>query len=338
MHISYPPFVPTQRDKLRAEIGKFIRPEQPYALLDFPNYGNIGDSLIWLGALTQLRYLSGRHPSYTATIWEYEPAQLEQACPDGPIFLQGGGNWGDLYPGFQAFRERLLADLPHRQVIQLPQSIHFEDPVNLRRAAKVVQAHPNFTMLVRDAKAQTIANDDLGIAATLAPDCAFGLGKMERYEPIRGVLYFVREDKERVTSDGLTNGAPSTDWPEETDAQKARIMGEARTASLARLEFSRFKRRFRYYEALAKWRLERGRKTLSQGEVVVCDRLHAHILCTLLGIRHVALDNSTGKVGDYFRAWTHESDVAHYAADELSAAKELAIITSRPKLRSLSIA
>ena len=37
---------------------------------------------------------------------------------------------------------------------------------------------------------------------------------------------------------------------------------------------------------------------------MITDRLHAHILSTLLDIPHVALDNDYGKIGSYLAAWT----------------------------------
>jgi pyruvyl transferase EpsO len=52
---------------------------------------------------------------------------------------------------------------------------------------------------------------------------------------------------------------------------------------------------------------------------VVTDRLHAHILCLLLGIPHAVLDNSYGKLTRFLDAWTgdiagvHRADSAQHA-------------------------
>ena len=45
--------------------------------------------------------------------------------PTGPIFIHGGGNFGDLWAAHQEFRERVLERFPDRQIIQFPQSIHY---------------------------------------------------------------------------------------------------------------------------------------------------------------------------------------------------------------------
>jgi pyruvyl transferase EpsO len=64
-----------------------------------------------------------------------------------------------------------------------------------------------------------------------------------------------------------------------------------------------FKLKRPFYYQLAKERLLRGETLLSSGKVVVTDRLHAHILCTLLDIPHVVLDNSYRKIGNFRDAW-----------------------------------
>jgi exopolysaccharide biosynthesis predicted pyruvyltransferase EpsI len=45
-------------------------------------------------------------------------------------------------------------------------------------------------------------------------------------------------------------------------------------------------------------------RLISAGRVVVTDRLHGHILCLLLGLPHVLLDNAYGKISNFHRMWT----------------------------------
>jgi pyruvyl transferase EpsO len=67
--------------------------------------------------------------------------------------------------------------------------------------------------------------------------------------------------------------------------------------------------------ATAQARLKRGIRLLSQGKVVLTDRLHAHILCLLLNKRHVVLDNDYGKISTFHKAWTHHCPIAVFASD-----------------------
>ena len=68
----------------------------------------------------------------------FSPLALREAIGDGPVLLNGGGNFGDLYAGQQQLRERVLAECRSNPVVQLSQSIHFEDPTNLDRVRQLV--------------------------------------------------------------------------------------------------------------------------------------------------------------------------------------------------------
>jgi pyruvyl transferase EpsO len=67
------------------------------------------------------------------------------------------------------------------------------------------------------------------------------------------------------------------------------------------------------WDRLAQQRTRRGCRLLSRGRIVVTDRLHAHILCTLLGIPHIVLDNNCGKLSGFIRCWTAEHPLCHLA-------------------------
>jgi pyruvyl transferase EpsO len=62
----------------------------------------------------------------------------------------------------------------------------------------------------------------------------------------------------------------------------------------------------------AEHHLSRGCAILSTGRYVLTDRLHGHILCMLLGIPHILLDNSYGKNRGFFEQWTRESDLVRF--------------------------
>ena len=68
------------------------------------------------------------------------------------------------------------------------------------------------------------------------------------------------------------------------------------------------------WDAAAWARIERGCRLLSRGRVVLTDRLHAHILCTMLGIPHVVLDNHYGKVQNFIASWTSGSPLVRRAS------------------------
>ncbi|MGW8279893.1 polysaccharide pyruvyl transferase family protein [Sphingomonas aurantiaca] len=303
---------PKHLGEQRAILAAFYRTHvaigSRYALLDFPDHANVGDSAIWLGELALLRQITGRDPCYVSTWHDFDLDAFRDACPDGVLFLHGGGNLGDIWPHHQLFREDILATVRDRTVVQLPQSIHFRAPAQVDRFARLVADHPDFVLYVRDARSLDFARRHLACPSHLAPDSAYALGEQLRGAPQGDVLMLMRTDDERqgyaVPSE---DGATVVDWLED-DADLP--LGGSATAR----------------EAQAVARVDRGLRLLSQGRVVVTDRLHGHIIADLLGIPHVVLDNEYGKIAAYLDAWAGPDAIVTRAATSeqaLALAKQL---------------
>lgn len=274
-----------------------------YAILDFPDYGNVGDSAIWAGERVLLDDLLKAPPSFIAE-HRVDWARLDQRLPTGPIFLQGGGNFGDVWPHHQWCREQTLARHPRRPVVQLPQSIHFSDEAAIKRCAQVIRNHQNFVLLVRDRPSLAFAQERFECETLLCPDAAFAMGVQQRRGvPDLDVLLLLRTDKEKVLrgqAPRWPEGWMETDWLEDDAGLHAAALARVRREALLGFSLAKLRRQareLRYYDELASLRVERGLRLLSRGRVIITDRLHVHILSTLLGIPHVCLDNSYGKIG-----------------------------------------
>src|SRR3546814_2699367 len=96
------------------------------------------------------------------------------------------------------------------------------------------------------------------------------------------------------------------DWLEEGAGERSLMRARMKIDSL--LPGTQQAKRLRRYQMLAQWRLRRGISMLSQGRVIVTDRLHAHILSLLLDIPQVVLDNMYGKVSAFAAQWTEKSE------------------------------
>lgn len=284
-------------------------PLGPWALLDFPLHANVGDSAIWLGTLELLNDRFGTPPSYVTRHKEF-PANLDRILPQGPILLHGGGNFGDMWQGFWQNRVAILSRFRHRRIVQMPQSIHFSDLNGeaLRQTRWAIGKHPDFTLLVRDCESLDFARTQFDCPVYLCPDMAFGLRNLASDTPPEvPILALMREDSER-RDDGaaaaiLRSGASVTDWATNANPpimnrivpRLVRTLPQLRAQLMAPLEEA-FRRQ-------AWWHLHRGTRILGQGDVVVTDRLHGHIMCCLMSKRHVVLDNSYGKIARYISAW-----------------------------------
>ena len=109
--------------------------DEPLAILDFPDIRNCGDSAIWLGEMAYLRDAPRQAAGVCLADARLLARGLERVVPEGPIFIHGGGNFGDVWVAHQDFRERVLERFPDRRIIQFPQSIHYKSTSGSRRAS-----------------------------------------------------------------------------------------------------------------------------------------------------------------------------------------------------------
>ena len=296
-------------------LGPLIPEGVPVALFDFPNHSNVGDSAIWLGEIQYLQVVLG-----VKIITVDDLALLKRPLPKLPvsaiILLHGGGNFGDLYPRHQALRERVIKHYQYHRIIQLPQSIHFQDQTQKILCQQVLNGHGDFHLLVRDHDSLAQAEQLHDGFNYLCPDMALCLGSLPRNVPVtQAIIGLLRTDKEKVIDENVTEQAMdnflSVDWIGEPYSQVKRFTGyvdrlHAKYPNGLNL-LSYLKRPL--YHRLAKERLTRGCKLLSSGKVIITDRLHAHILCCLLGIPHVVLDNSYRKIGNFRDVWETGGDM-----------------------------
>lgn len=312
------------RTTLANAIARNVRVGSPVALLNYPNHSNVGDCAIWLG---ELGYLddAGHAIVYQCDLHSYDPEVLRRRLPkDGVVLLHGGGNLGDLWPVHQAFRERVVADLPDLPVVVMPQSIHFTSGEAAERAREAFADHERLTIIARDEASFSFARETFNCDIDLAPDPAIWLDlRHARSASSHPVIRLARTDIEASVSSGGAHHE-TVDWIDVRRSDMGwrdwnryrmlkRITGVlARTRGrpewLSAIQHGLF-------EPVASAHLRRGARLLSTGDVVIADRLHAHLLCLLLGIPHVLLDNSYGKLASYARTWTGESSLAHWARD-----------------------
>ncbi|HEU4586097.1 MAG TPA: polysaccharide pyruvyl transferase family protein [Gemmatimonadaceae bacterium] len=317
---------------LRATIDDVLRPiisdARRVALLDFPAHSNVGDSAIWLGTLACLRQ-HGKTICYSCDQSTYSRSTLAERLGDGVILLSGGGNFGDIWKHSQHLREQVVRDFPHARIVQLPQSVMFRDPGELARARAIFDAHPDLTLLVRDRRSLRFVSENFRAPAFLCPDMALCLGPIARPSSAkREIVWLARTDRESA-GEPLPTGIATVDWLHEPRAPGLRLESFLREIIVdhPRAERSLRNTLSRVADGAAAGRLRRGCAMLSEGRVVVTDRLHAHILSLLLGIPSVIIDNSYGKLRNFYETWTCGNELAALAdgpEQAMSLAMELA--------------
>lgn len=286
------------------------------ALIDYPNNTNVGDSLIWLGEMAYLRS-RGVEIVYHCDLANCDPAEMHRRLtPDTLILGHGGGNYGTIWPHEQQFREQIIKEFPDHRIIQLPQSLHFDNQEAIERTAKIVGAHGAYTVLTRDHVSQTIARDALGCDAVLCPDMAFFIGEVRPpAAPTADALVLARTDREKTDdwhvkalNNGLGLKVEVVDWLDPSISERAMHRIEMHSGGVRqRLDPANLALAV-LWERLCERRLARGAELLGRGRTVITNRLHAHILSVLLGKPHAIIDNANGKVRTFYETWTRQCD------------------------------
>ncbi len=278
-----------------------------YALLDFPNHGNVGDSAIYAGELILLDEIFGAPATYVCDYYSHF-GDVDAHIGDGVIFLHGGGNFGDIWPRHQLLREEIIARYPDHRIVQLPQSLHFSDTDARDRCARIIAAHPDFTLLVRDRPSLEYAQAHFDCKVALCPDSAYMLGRVSGDDPVaHKALSLFRSDKESLDDPEkahFSQYGPVVDWLDEVPPVRFtdRLIGRLqRVSPMLRGPLMPYKERF--YRRRAWIRIRRGLDLLGTADSIVTDRLHAHILSTLLGKPHIVIDNFYGKIQNFIDAW-----------------------------------
>lgn len=274
------------------------------ALVNYPDIGNVGDPALWLGTMELLKGL-GIRPEYHIPRGSLDAGTIDRLRSVDVVLVNGGGNFGDLWPGQQQTREQVFEACADRRIVQLPQSLWYRDRQNLVRMAQLCQAASDLTLMWREKRSFDFARKVFHCRHMLVPDMAFALERVDRASRTE-FMWLIRSDQESRFSSAAwqqASGGQVTDWMSDPHPDNRRLATtrkrlheqlsrEAPTETIETLMID-----------LASMRVERGFEILGKGRVVITDRLHGHIMSVLLGRPHVIVDNSYGKLFDSYRTW-----------------------------------
>lgn len=279
-------------------------------LLDWPNYCNVGDHMIWLGQKVIIKKLLRKSVVYESS---YQDCDMDiiRSHSSVPILCSGGGNFGDLYINHQKFRENIVKNFPDRTVIFLPQTIYYENTDNLNNTKEELSVYNNFHLFARDfdslKSAKTIScksNVYLGIDSAFALQVIMPriMNAMKTYKKVP--LYLIRQDKEsRASGIAAEKNAITVDWIEENSLDDYMTISEVRSVidDCQLLDLIDCED-----EITSLVYFVRAVSLFSRADYVVTDRLHAFILAELLGIRCRFHDNSYGKNSSFYKTWMRD--------------------------------
>lgn len=275
-----------------------------YVFLDLPYYTNIGDALIWQGTEDFLKTIPYRC-LYRCSFETFEYKQLDSEVV---ILLQGGGNFGDLYPQHNAFRNRIIKLYPNNRIIILPQTVYYMGTRMLANDPIIMRQHKKLFICARDQYSYDfLKRYRFGNNILLVPDMAFCIDFSNMHDAIlpqtERVLLFKRIDKEKVDTSNIVPGKykgllDMKDW----------VGYESMTEDFTHL--SNLIKTKKYEEcddyAISTYlpdRVKVGIQMISPYKLVYSNRLHGSILSILLGKEVTMIDNSYGKNTQFYDTW-----------------------------------
>jgi len=302
--------------QLKSLVIKEITPliNNDYLLLDLPYHSNLGDTLIWQGELDFLKSMP--YKCKYSTWYGGNIVSVEKFLqPDNLILFHGGGNFGDTWEEPNKFRKNFLRMYPNNQTIILPQTVYYSDKRRLQEDAAFYADYPNVTICVRDKKSlEILQNFFPNNPSLLVPDMAFCMD-MKRYNRVNkpnGTIFIRREDIElnhKIDYHEVPKDSIVSDWlflnnSKEYLHQSEIIKWATRFDCRLGTDWKHRWIELYWHHVLRPLNVKTAINFVDQYEIIYTTRMHAAILCLLLGKTNITLfDNSYGKSSSFYHTW-----------------------------------
>lgn len=270
--------------------------------VDHPMHLNLGDLLIYQGTCALLRDCDARR---VAELCQFD-ISAQPTLPELPsgtvVVCQGGGNFGDIYPHFMAFRRRVITHYQQHPVILLPQTISFAHKQPDADDFAPLLEHPDLTFCVRDHASLDLARSFLPEERTLLiPDMACYLaGSLPVSPPSRPrTLIMRRRDRETIGQ----NTVKSMDWGDLLSRNDHRAMRWLRRLVRWQRQSGLPLGAYRLFDFFAGRLTAKAMRCFMGYSEIDSDRLHGLILGLLLERDLTPRDNLHGKLTNYFSTW-----------------------------------
>jgi pyruvyl transferase EpsO len=273
--------------------------------LDLPVYNNVGDLLIMRGTLKFFK-LNHFVKTHCLTIFNFFPQAISD---DDVIVFQGGGNFGDLHPAHQIFREKIIAQYPQHKIVVLPQTIFFENELTFNKTCALLKQHKNLHICVRDHHSFALAKK-MTPNVYLLPDMAHYLYSTSTQhtlqKPLVKTLYINRTDKELADKPYQVTADQTSDWQEILGVRNNIIVLMCRFQQLLYyMGLNKYTADFttilwlKYAQYITEYIVSK----IVRFDVIHTSRLHGFILANLLNKQVYLINNSYGKNQHYFQTW-----------------------------------
>ncbi len=280
--------------------------EGDYVYLDVPGYFNIGDQLIFNGAMAILDKAIPYKCVYRSIV---ENVREDRIPKKVNIILQGGGNWGDGY--YTRFRNKIISTFPDNKIIIMPQTIRYFVS-DIEKDAKLYASHPNLHLCARDNASYDLLKKHFSANHIyLLPDSAVGLwDSLPKWT--KGTqnksLFLKRLDGEAAIEKWEVNNADVKDWDsilEDLNFSKVLFpyMGIRRIKKATRGMMLKDMANRYFLNVIETFLMKQVPQYFLKYDKLYTTRLHGLILAKLLEMPVEYQDTRYGKISGYCETW-----------------------------------
>lgn len=181
-------------------------------LMGVPHHNNLGDNAI---AYAEKEFIKDYLPEYDyyeiseETIDKCVYKVIDYIDKDSLIFLHGGGNFGDEYLYVEEGRRKVIELFPENTIILFPQTMFFSETKQgkeeLEKSKKIYSKHKKLILLARESVSYELMKKEFPNNKVIqTPDIVTYLNKSDNKTKREGLLFILRNDIERVTTDEQT--------------------------------------------------------------------------------------------------------------------------------------
>lgn len=267
-----------------------------------PEHGNLGDEAILLAEREFFKYYFPNKNLLEITEWEWANFYLlgstKLVFEEDVIFIQGGGNFGNLWENGKWIRQ-IVKSFPHNKIILLPNTLTYRDNDEeaMKEDAAFYRKHRNLHLFARE---------------------------WDSYEKMRRFRY--REDKYlRYYPDMVLWGVDRNFSEKENTALLCMRADEEKSLALESVDKIKeilLQRGITFKEtstllmrdvfgASIEESVDQKLIEFSKAAFVVTDRLHGMVFAAITGVPCIAFNNSTGKVRGVYQ-WIKELPYVYF--------------------------
>jgi pyruvyl transferase EpsO len=265
-------------------------------IYNWPDYSNPGDHVLSLGVLL---YLIEQHDAKILNIGTKERFTFNQIENVDTIVFVGGGNFGSLYPQMHDVSLKIIEKYPKKRIVFFPVSVYFNNTSYLVKTQDLIRKVSNIFIFCREQESYSFVERHFNKAKKqLVPDMAFYLEEHIKYFKsllTESNVSILRDDKERL----IKLDEPSDSWGDYSyyfmNILKKYVNPD-----------------FIKYPYMSLSVLLNSILMLANRTNFKTDRLHAHILSTILENPHMFLSNTYHKNKSFYETWTHKFEFVEF--------------------------